>query len=709
MKNKKNLRKITKANTHKRKSKERAKAALLKAVMETNVGTDSLKISFSRDGGRRARSSLTPHRDEYVISGIFSSAKSGFGFVSPSEEDRDTVGERDVFIPEHKTLGAIDGDKVEAVFHFYNSARGEIKTEGRITKIIECGRKTVIGTVKKINSERRGSRRIPERYVLLPDDASLNIMPDITEFSGAKAGDKVEALLKRERGNSYISCDVVRVFGDAHSRGANYEAILAECEIPVDFSQAELNEAQTLADMKLSDEGRIRRSEIIFTIDGEGAKDLDDAISLRKTSGGWLLGVHIADVSYYVREKSLLDRAVMTRGTSVYFTDRVVPMLPPSLSNGACSLNAGEDKYALSALISLDCEGNIKNTRIEKSIINSRVRGVYSEVNKIFDGSADAAIKKKYREVTPTLIKMRELYLLLDKKAKKRGSLELMSSEAEIILDKNGNPCQIINRERGDAEKLIEQFMLTANEGVATLLYEKKIPCVYRVHENPPPEKLEGFLMYMHNLGFDTSLISREKTEPSDFSRLLFAAEERELLFPVSYTMVRAMAKAKYSSERSRHFGLALDCYCHFTSPIRRLSDLATHRIIHKTLFEGREPKLYQKYAYRAAAAATEAELRAIEAERRIENLYKVIFMSDKIGEIFEGAIISVASFGFFVQLENTVEGLVPIEELSGYFVYDEKTMTVRSRDHSYRIGDKVNVCLEEADIIKGKLRFSVT
>lgn len=708
MKNKKNLSKINKVNTHKRKSKERAKAALLKAVMETNVGVDALKISFSNDGGRRARASSSPHRDEYVISGIFSSSKSGFGFVTPDADFGDLTLGRDVFIPEHKTLGAIDGDKVEAVFHFYTSHSGENKTEGRITRIISYGRKTVIGTVKKLRFERRGNRFIPERYVLLPDEPSLNITPRISELSGARDGEKAEAILIRNRTDGETMAEVVRVFGMANSKSANYEAILAQCEIPMDFSDAELDEAEHLSTADLSEEGRVRRNEIIFTIDGEGAKDLDDAISLRKTSAGWLLGVHIADVSYYVREKSLLDRAVMARGTSVYFTDKVVPMLPPSLSNGACSLNAGEDKYALSALISLDKGGKIKDVKIEKSIIRSRVRGVYSEVNKIFDGTATKEIKEKYREVIPTLLKMRELYLLLAEGAKARGSLELMSTESEIILDSDGNPTEIIKRERGDAEKLIEQFMLTANEGVATLLYEKKIPCVYRVHENPPEDKMEGFLEYMHNLGFDTSVISRDRSEPSDFSRLLSLADEKGLIFPVSYTMVRAMAKAKYSSERGRHFGLALDSYCHFTSPIRRLSDLATHRIIHKTLFEGKSPSLYAKYAYRAAAAATEAELRALEAERRIENLYKVIFMSDKIGSYFEGTVISVTSFGFFVELDNTVEGLVPIEDMRGYFVYDEKTMTIRSREHSYKIGDVVTVRLEEADIIRGKLRFSV-
>ena len=708
MKNKKTLRKITKVNTHKRKSKERAKNALLRAIAETNVGTDSLKISFSRDEGRRGRISEKAHRDEHVIVGTFSSSKSGFGFVTPDEEYRELC-ERDIFIPEDKTKGALDGDRVEAVFRFYTSRFGETKTEGRIRRITEYGRSTVIGTLLYSKSERRGSRRFPERYYILPDDSKLLITPEVRERGDAKVGDKVEALIVRDGEYGKTVCDVVRSFGDAESRVANYEAILAECEIPVEFTPAELNEAESLAAMPLSREERVYRSEIIFTIDGEGAKDLDDAISLRKTAGGWLLGVHIADVSAYVREKSALDRAVMARGTSVYFTDKVVPMLPPALSNGACSLNAGEEKYTLSAMISLDKDGEIKGVKIEPSIIKSRVRGVYSEVNRIFDGTADSAILKKYKEVIPTLTKMRELYLILLQKSRKRGSMELESSEAEIVLDQSGNPVDIIKRERGEGERLIEEFMLTANEAVARLLCEKQIPCVYRIHENPPPDKLSDFLNYMHNLGFDTSVISREKAEPSDFSRLLGLAAEKGLSLPVSYTMLRAMSKAKYSDRRQRHFGLSLDYYCHFTSPIRRLSDLATHRIIHRVLIEGKRSEGYSKYAYRAAAAATEAELRAVNAERRIENLYKVIYMSRHIGEEFVGVITSVTSFGFFAELDNTCEGLVPLEELYGFFTFDEKNLTIRSRDTSYKLGDTVRVRLEEADIIRGKLRFSVS
>ncbi len=707
MKNKKTLRKITKVNTHKRKSKERAKNALLRAIEETNVGTDSLRISFSRDEGRRGRRSPKVRRDEHSATGVFSSSKSGFGFVSLDEEYSE-LSKKDIFIPEDKTRGAIDGDRVLLIFHFYTSRTGEEKTEGRIQKIIEYGRKTVVGTLVMTKAERRGRHVFPSRLLLSADDGKIPYMLTVKSQGEGKIGDKVEALIRRDGEEpGAVFCDVIRSFGAANSRKANYEAILAECEIVSEFSEAELSEAEYMSKLPISDEGRVRPREIIFTIDSESAKDLDDAISLRKTAGGWQLGVHIADVSTYVKEKGALDRAVMARGTSVYFTDKVVPMLPKALSNGACSLNAGEEKYALSAIINLDKEGEIKNARLEKSIIKSRVRGVYSEVNRIFDGTADEKINKKYKEIIPALRKMRELYQVLAEKNKRRGSLELESSEAEIILDNDGNPCQIIKRERGDAEKLIEAFMITANEAVAALMYEKELPCVYRVHEAPPPEKLFDFLNYMHNLGFDTSLISSEKSSPGHFSALLKRAEERGLLLPVSYTMLRAMSKAKYSEKKQPHFGLALESYAHFTSPIRRLSDLATHRIIHKTLFEEKRPEMYKKYAYRAAAAATEAELRAISAERRIDALYKVIFMSDKIGRIFDGVITSVTSFGFFAELENTCEGLVPIEELPGYFTFDEKNLKIRSKDKVYRLGDRVRVRLEEADLAHGKLRFS--
>ncbi len=701
---KKALSKFSGRNTHKRKSKERARAELMRAVAETGVGTDSMKLRMALDKGRRGRVSSRTMRDEVCIRGVFSSSKSGFGFVTPIDQD----AVRDIFIPEDRTGGAIDGDLVEIVYHTYTSRFGEEKTEGRVRKIVEYGRKTLIGTVYRDGFSHGGKRRHDHRYVLLPDDSRITLRPIITDLCGSCEGDKVEAHIRR--GVYPIECTVIRNFGDAYSRSANYEAILAESEIPTDFTPEQLAEAEFLAAIPITDEGRVRRdSDVIFTIDGIGAKDLDDAISLKKLRGGeWQLGVHIADVSYYVRERTHLDRAVMARGTSVYFTDKVVPMLPPSLSNGICSLNANEDKYALSAIIRLSPRGEIISTRIEPSVIRSRVRGVYSEVNSIFAGSADAEIKKKYKSVIPSLLKMRELYEVLRAKSEARGALELESSESEVILDAEGMPCDVIKRERGISERMIEQFMLAANEGVARLLTERGIPCVYRIHEVPPEDKLSEFILFAHNLGFDTSYISKDKAAPSDLSRLLHAARERGILTPISYSMLRSMSKARYSEVRSLHFGLNIDCYCHFTSPIRRLSDLATHRIIHRVLLEGRRSEQYVGYARRAAAAASEAELRALGAERRIENLYKTIYMEGFLGEEFEATVSSVTSFGFFAMLDNTCEGLVPISELPGSFIFDEKNISLRSRDVTYRLGDRVRIVVEEADVMRGKLRFSV-
>ena len=695
---KKDFDKFTKRNVHKRRSKEAARRELLRAVNEVGVKYDGVKIGSAIDlsDGKRSRGG----RDEIVTRGIFRGSKSAFGFVSLEE------GGEDIFIPANYVNGAIDGDFVEISYRKYNDYDGKEKTEGRVKKIIEYGRKTIIGTLYE-RRVRHGRRNMRELY-LEPDDPKIMLHPVVLDGGAAELGDKVEVLIRR--GGGYLTADVIRVFGDTESVGANYDAILAECEIITDFTPDELNLAEELAQEKISLDGRVdRRDEVIFTIDGEGAKDLDDAVSLRRLAGGkWRLGVHIADVSHYVRERTALDRCVMARGTSVYFTDKVVPMLPRALSNGACSLNSGEKKYTLSAIIDLDGEGNILETKLEESVIVSRVRGVYSEVNALLSGGAGADLKKKYKEVLPTLQKMHELYLVLLEKSKKRGAIDFDADEAEIILDDEGRPAQIIKRERGDAERMIEQFMLTANEAVATYLTEHQIPCVYRIHEQPPAEHFDNFLSYAESLGLDTRTVSREKPTPKELSALLSLAEEKGIAFAVSYSMLRAMAKAKYSEKNEGHFGLGIDKYCHFTSPIRRLSDLATHRIIKKVLFEGKRAEQYASYARRAAVAATEGELRAISAERRIEDLYKVIFMSERVGEEFLAQVSSITSFGLFCMLDNTCEGLVPISEMPGVFTFDERNITLRSRYEVYHVADKIRVKLEEANMQRGKLRFSI-
>ena len=552
-----------------------------------------------------------------------------------------------------------------------------------------------------------GRRRRGYVLVLTPDDPKLNIRPRVSVYTDARPGDKVE--VKINRADTPFTCEVIRSFGNALSFGANYEAKLAMHNIETEFSDAALKEAETAAKEPVVTDFRVdRRNEVIFTIDGEGAKDLDDAISLQKLStGAWQLGVHIADVSHYVKERTALERTAMSRGTSVYFTDKVVPMLPPAISNGICSLNAHEDKYTLSAVIKISPEGELLSVRLEPSVIKSRVRGVYSEVNAIFDGTASAEIKKKYKEVLPSLRRMHELYSVLKKRSSVRGALELEIPEATVELDRRGEPVGIIRRERGDAEMMIGQFMLAANESVARLLSEKGIPCVYRIHEPPPEEKLSDLITYVKNLGLDVrSLLGGASTDA--LAELLREAESKRLLAPVSYTLLRSMSKARYSSERTAHFGLGISHYCHFTSPIRRLSDLATHRIIRRVILEGKSPERYKSYASRAAVAATEAELRAVGAERDIEDMYKALYMSRFIGDEFDGVINSVTSFGLFVELPNICEGIVPISELRGTFIFDEKTLTLRSATERYRLADKVTVKLEEADVMRGKLRFSI-
>ncbi len=695
MKNK-DFKKFSKRNTHKRRAKDAAKAELLRCVREVDSSYSDFKIRDTYDSGRRGAS---PSRRQKEARGIFSSSKSGFGFVKIEGLDRD------IFIPEHKTKGAVDGDTVEILYRSYKDYNNEEKTEGAVTRIAEYGREAIIGTLDE--EIYRHGRRTYRSYVIIPDDPKLNITPYVTDTLGAEIGEKVIAKLVRH-GSSAAECIITGLLGHTESREANYAAILAECGIETEFSSEELEDAKRLASLPLDDSARERFEDIIFTIDGEGAKDLDDAVSVRKTDTGYTLGVHIADVSEYVTERTPLDRCVMARGTSVYFVDKVVPMLPRALSNGACSLNPNEEKYTLSAIIDLDPMGEIINTKICKSIIKSSLRGVYSEVNRLLSGEADTELAEKYKDALPSLKIMEELYKILLSRREAHGYIDFDSDDAVIILDENGLPVGVERRERGISERIIEHFMLTANEAVATRLYDEGIPCVYRIHERPPEDKFDSFLSFVHSLGFDATVISARDVSPRALQRLLASAEEKGNFTQVSNAMLRAMAKAKYSSENQPHFGLGMEKYCHFTSPIRRLSDLATHRIIKRVLIDGKRAESYSSYARRAAAAATDAELRAEEAERRIENLYKALYMADHLGEEFSGTVSSVTPFGLFCELQNTCEGLIPISEMPGEFIFDEKTLTLRSKDISYHIADSLTVLLEEVDIIRGKLRFSI-
>lgn len=691
----------------KKSSKKQGRAPRAKCARELA----GLKKRESRRRAERAgiRGRLSGERASgFSAVGRFSGTRSGYGFAT-------VEGIRgDVFIPAGRTGGAIDGDTVR--LRVRSSARGrdgEERYEGEVISVVALGRSTLVGTylTGELFDYYGRRRRGHARHFVVPDDDRLAFeVPVAPPGEDVLPGDKVEIAFS---GRAELRGEILRSFGPASSKAANCDAILAECGIRTEFEPDAERQAELAAGEVISDEGRVRRDdELIFTIDGASAKDLDDAISLRRLSGGrWLLGVHIADVSHYVLPKTPLDRAVMERGTSVYFVDRVVPMLPPALSNGACSLNAGEDKYALSACITLSESGEILGCRIEPSIIRSRVRGVYSEVNDLLEKGKGSEFYPKYREVYSSLLRMHELSLVLAERSRRRGALSLDRPEAAILLGEDGYPTDIVRIERGDAERLIEQFMLTANEAVAIELTKRQLPCVYRIHEEPPQDKLAEFALYARGLGLDTSAIEgREVREvrAADLLALIDEARERGLAEAISYPLLRSLSKARYSEYAKPHFGLGLSLYCHFTSPIRRLSDLATHRIIRATLIGSEPAKQHSGYAARAALAATEAELRALEAERRIEALYRALWLEGHIGETFAARVSSVTAFGFFAELENTCEGLVPLASLPGVFLYDGRSMTLSSGRQVFRSGDPVTVRIEEVEPFAGRVRFAL-
>lgn len=695
---KRDFNKFEKRTRTKRGAKERARRELMNILDSISVSyDDSLKLHTAYDRGRRV-GSARERGEEILAEGVFESSKSGYGFV------RLDNGERDIFVPAGKTLSALGGDTVSVSYRKYTSYTGEERTEGRVRKIIKPGREAVTGVL--VAEDVRVGRGYRRAFYIEPDDHSFKSRLAVSDLGGARLGDKVQARIVR--GDSPY-CNVIKVFGPAEDRGANYLAILADEGIETEFSPEELLLAERVAKEEISAIGRVdRRAETIFTIDSESAKDLDDAISIRKIKDGYRLSVHIADVAHYVPEKSALERCAVSRGTSIYFTDKVVPMLPEALSNGACSLNAGEDKYALSCVMDVGMQGEIKKCEITESVINSRVRGVYSEINRLLSGDKTPALSAKYKSVGTMLSHAVRLYEILKEKSVRRGAIDFDAPEAEIILDADGEVVDIIKRERGLSERMIEQFMLLANEAVATRLFEAGIPCVYRIHEMPPEDKLDSFKDYMQNLGFNVGEISREPDKPIHYQRLLALAEERGISAPVSHTMLRTMSKARYSDKREGHFGLGIENYCHFTSPIRRLSDLATHRIIKKVLLLGKRAEGYASYARRLAVCATEGELRAVSAERRIEDLYKTVYMSRFIGEEYDAVVSGVTSFGLFATLDNTVEGIIPVSDIPGSVIFEERSMRLRDPRFSYSLGQKIRVRLVECDPCRGKVRFEL-
>ncbi len=548
------------------------------------------------------------------------------------------------------------------------------------------------------------------KYYILPSGRRVEFDIMLTNGSEAAEGELVEAVITKlpDRVGSTAQARLSKVFGAADSKEANYDSILSSYGIMSEFPRSVIEEADRVSREEISLSDRVDlRNELIFTLDGADAKDLDDAISLKVTEDGWELGVHIADVSHYVKEGSELDREAMARGTSVYFTDKVVPMLPKSLSNGACSLNSGEDKYAMSAIITLDKNAKLTGTKIEKSVIRSCLRGVYSEANDLLRLGDSSRFYSKYKHVYTTLCEMYRLFKKRERIAARRGYVELESVESKIILDGDGSPLDIVRFERGESERLIEQFMLLANEGVATYMSKLKLPCIYRIHESPDDEKVRNFVNFCSNYQLDITPLTASGVCALSYQKILSEAQEKGIADIVSGSMLRSFMKAKYSEIRSHHFGLALDYYAHFTSPIRRYPDLAVHRIL--SLAQATYPdkaKKYSSFAREAAVRSSENELRALSAERAIEDLYKTLYMKGHIGEEFKAKIISVQSFGFFAMLDNTCEGLVPVASLDGFYVYSEQKNTLASKHMIFSPGDIVKIKVACADTVRRRVEF---
>ncbi len=643
------------------------------------------------------------------IEGIFSAAERGFGFVTA---DQDYGLAEDVFIPARLTGGALAGDRVAVSVKksaLRKEAGGKYHIEGEVTGILSRGVTEFCGTLI-IDAHLLGRRFSP--YRVIPDDPRLHFEAEVDDVFDIPLGNKVEVrLLDYGSGKRPPKGEILRDLGKALSLGANYESILIEKGIRTEFPIEAKRCAEEAAKEPISTDGRLDlRSAAIFTIDGADAKDLDDAISLEKTESGYTLGVHIADVSHYVRYGTPTDKEAFARGTSVYFIDKVVPMLPECLSNGVCSLNADTDKYTLSAFIDLDKNGAIVGCRVENAIIRSKVRGVYSEVNDLLAKKSRSKYYAKYKPVYKTLTVMYPLFKLLEERAKARGVLELESAEARFVLDENSMPVDIVKRERGEAERMIEQFMLTANEAVARYMCARSLPCVFRVHEAPSEEKMSVYRTFVQNAGLSTLPLRVKKLTVSAFAPVLAEAAEKGMENVLSRVTLRAQMKAKYSETRDDHFGLGLEYYCHFTSPIRRYPDLSVHRILKYAAENGNDAakKRYTKFAAESAMTSSENELKAMSAERDIEDLYKVIFMEKEVGKEFDAVISSVTPFGLFCELENTCEGLIPIEALGEQFKYREETQTLGCGHTQYKLGMPLRIRITEANVLRRRIYMEI-
>lgn len=622
--------------------------------------------------------------------------KRTFGFIKRCDN------EEEIFIPGKFLSGSMPGDTVLAAY--IQSRSGS--PEGEIIDILEPASSNLSGII----IEESGTE------YFLPDTMSKTPVKIISGDTVYKVGDKVLAQIAfRGKRHAEHKAKIIFSFGSSLNASSCAEAIISESGVIPDFPENVIFEAKKIAASGVwEDDFKNRldlRDKLIFTIDSAESKDLDDAVSLERIPEGYRLGVHIADVSHYVKGNSQLDKEALERGTSIYYADKVIPMLPKELSNGICSLNPNENRLTFSAIMDLSKDGILLKYKFVKSVICSKVKGIYSEINSILNGSADKAIEEKYAELKDTIILMDELADILILNRKKRGAPEIETSESKLIIE-NGMCRGIVPRTRGKSEIIIEEFMLTANEAAARTARENDIPFVYRVHESPSPDKINNLKEGLRRLNVDVPVFTEAK--PMHLAEILQNAKGKPFYPIINMMTLRSMAKAKYEPEPKGHFGLALDDYAHFTSPIRRYPDLAIHRILTDIINGYDKEKLIKRYSgfvQKASQRSTETEIRAMNIERNCEDCYKAEYMQQHIGEVFDGLISSVTEYGFYVELSNTIEGLVHVNSLpEGNYIYDGFfSLTDEYSGIRYSVGSKARVICAGADVNSGKIDFNIS
>ena len=644
-------------------------------------------------------------KNKNIVQGVYRGTTKKFGFVQVSEEE-------EIYIHKKNVGQALNGDTVLVEILPYTTGKTK---EGRIVQVIQHEKTTLVGFLEK-------NRNFG---FVIPDDKKLgsDIFIPKKYLGKAKNQDKVvvEIIKYPEKGKK-AEGKIVEILGKIDEAGVDMLSIIKEYNLPNEFPQKVLKEAKNIQEEISTQELKNRkdfRKEEIFTIDGEDAKDLDDAVQVKKLPNGhYVLGVHIADVSHYVKENSNLDKEAITRGTSVYMLDRVIPMLPKELSNGICSLNEGKDRLTLSVIMEIDAKGKVVSSEIVKGVIRVTKRMNYHDVAILLHTPQTAEEKKivhQYQKYIKHFQLMQELAILLKQRREKKGSLNLDIPETKVIFNEQGIAIDIQKYELNFANEIIEQFMLTANETVAERFFWLEAPFIYRVHEVPEEDKVKELNQYLFSLGYKIH-VSKDELRPKAFAEVLEKVKGKKEESLVSHLILRTLKVAQYESENKGHFGIASKYYCHFTSPIRRYPDLFIHRIIsyylsrHYQVTEEWKEKNRGK-ATKMAELSSEREKIAQKAERDSIDLKEAEYMQSKIGEIYEGMVSSVTSFGMFVQLENTVEGLVRFEHMgTEYFIYDEnRKILIGEKTHkSYALGDKVKIQVIQANKQLREIDFAI-